>query len=121
LVDSEQLQQNLKTYQINHLEDVLSATQFKAGFNENIALITNIAVQTNAHLLGLGKSVEVKAIKEKNKEERRTAPKRVRKGSEVQTGAGQMEKFLEEAAAQKGTLVMVAPGHPLGSTAANGL
>ena len=63
LVDSEQLQQNLKTYQINHLEDVLSATQFKAGFNENIALITNIAVQTNAHLLGLGKSVEVKAIK----------------------------------------------------------
>ena len=63
LVDSEQLQQNLKTYQINHLEDVLSATQFKAGFNENIALITNIAVQANAHLLGLGKSVEVKAIK----------------------------------------------------------
>ena len=53
LVDSEQL----------HLEDVLSATQFKAGFNENIALITNIAVQANSHLLGLGKSAEVKAIK----------------------------------------------------------
>ena len=39
LVDSEQLQQNLNSYQINHLEDVLNATQFKAGFNENIALI----------------------------------------------------------------------------------
>ncbi|WP_288401543.1 leucyl aminopeptidase [uncultured Acinetobacter sp.] len=63
LVDSEQLQQNLNSYQINHLEDVLNATQFKAGFNENIALITNIAVQANAHLLGLGKSAELKATK----------------------------------------------------------
>ena len=36
LVDSEQLQQNLNRYQINHLEDVLNATQFKASFNENI-------------------------------------------------------------------------------------
>lgn len=63
LVDSEQLQQNLNRYQINHLEDVLNATQFKAGFNENIALITNIAIQANAHLLGLGKSAELKATK----------------------------------------------------------
>lgn len=63
LVDSEQLQQNLNSYQINHLEDVLNATQFKAGFNENIALITNITVQANSHLLGLGKSAELKATK----------------------------------------------------------
>ncbi|WP_332605846.1 MULTISPECIES: leucyl aminopeptidase [Acinetobacter] len=63
LVDSEQLQQNLNTYQINHLEETLNATQFKAGFNENLALIANIAVQANAQLLGLGKSAELKATK----------------------------------------------------------
>ena len=48
LVDSEQLQQNLNRYQINHLDDVLNATQFKAGFNENITLITNIAGTANS-------------------------------------------------------------------------
>ncbi|EPF75177.1 putative cytosol aminopeptidase [Acinetobacter gyllenbergii] len=63
LVDSEQLQQNLNTYQINHLEEILKATQFKAGFNENLPLIANIAVQANAQLLGLGKSAELKATK----------------------------------------------------------
>ncbi|MCU4581947.1 leucyl aminopeptidase [Acinetobacter gyllenbergii] len=63
LVDSEQLQQNLNTYQINHLEETLKATQFKAGFNENLPLIANIAVQANAQLLGLGKSAELKATK----------------------------------------------------------
>ncbi|QHH93349.1 leucyl aminopeptidase [Acinetobacter gyllenbergii] len=63
LVDSEQLQQNLNTYQINHLEEALNATQFKAGFNENLPLIANIAVQANAQLLGLGKSAELKATK----------------------------------------------------------
>ncbi|NIE97572.1 leucyl aminopeptidase [Acinetobacter sp. Tr-809] len=63
LVDSEQLQQNLNIYQINHLEQVLDATQFKASFNENLALIANIAIQANAQLLGLGKSTELKATK----------------------------------------------------------
>ncbi|CAM4436324.1 hypothetical protein F901_01318 [Acinetobacter dispersus] len=63
LVDSEQLQQNLNIYQINHLEEVLNATQFKAGFNESLALIANISVQANAQLLGLGKSAELKATK----------------------------------------------------------
>ena len=63
LVDSEQLQQNLNAYQINQLDDILNATQFKAGFNESLPLIANIAVQPNAQLLGLGKSAELKAIK----------------------------------------------------------
>ncbi|UUM27971.1 leucyl aminopeptidase [Acinetobacter colistiniresistens] len=63
LVDSEQLQQNLNTYQINHLEETLNTAQFKAGFNENLTLIANIAVQANAQLLGLGKSTELKATK----------------------------------------------------------
>ena len=58
LVDSEQLQQNLNAYQINQLDDILNATQFKAGFNESLPLIANIAVQPNAQLLGLGKSAE---------------------------------------------------------------
>ena len=38
LVDSEQLQQNLNSYQIKDLEESITATQFKAGFNENLAL-----------------------------------------------------------------------------------
>ena len=63
LVDSEQLQQNLNAYQINQLDDILNATQFKAGFNESLPLIANIAVQPNTQLLGLGKSAELKAIK----------------------------------------------------------
>lgn len=63
LVDSEQLQQNLKTYQINQLEDIIQATQFKAGFNESLPLIANIAAQPYAQLLGLGKSAELKSIK----------------------------------------------------------
>ena len=63
LVDSEQLQQNLQTYQINHLENILTASQFKAGFNENLPLIANINEHLHAQLLGLGKSNELKAIK----------------------------------------------------------
>ena len=63
LVDSEQLQQNLNSYQINHLDEVLQATQFKAGFNESLPLITHLAIQTHTQLIGLGKSTEVKANK----------------------------------------------------------
>ncbi|MFV5190757.1 MULTISPECIES: leucyl aminopeptidase [Acinetobacter] len=63
LVDSEQLQQNLNTYQINHLDDILNASQYKAGFNDNLPLLANISVQANAQLLGLGKSDELKATK----------------------------------------------------------
>ncbi|QNH51038.1 leucyl aminopeptidase [Acinetobacter venetianus] len=63
LVDSEQLQQNLNSYQIKDLEESITATQFKAGFNENLALIAKIATQPNAQILGLGKSNELKAIK----------------------------------------------------------
>ena len=63
LVDSALLQQNLKTYQINQLEDILKATQFTAGLNETLPLIANVALQSNTQLLGLGKAEELKANK----------------------------------------------------------
>lgn len=63
LVDSALLQQNLKTYQINQLEDILQATQFTAGLNETLPLIANVALQSNTQLLGLGKAEELKANK----------------------------------------------------------
>lgn len=63
LVDSEQLQQQLNSYKINQLEEILTATQFKAGFNENLPLIAQVTAQNNTQLLGLGKTTELKAIK----------------------------------------------------------
>ena len=63
LVDSEQLQNNLNRYQINQLQDVLSATQYKAGLNESLPLIANLTVQAHSQLLGLGKVEELKATK----------------------------------------------------------
>ena len=38
LVDSEQLQSNLNTYQINNLESILTATQFKANVRFDLIL-----------------------------------------------------------------------------------
>ena len=63
LVDSEQLQHGTKSYKINNLDNLISATQFKAVFNENLPLIAQIEVQSNAQLLGLGKSNELKPNK----------------------------------------------------------
>ena len=63
LVDSEQLQQSTKSYKINNLDNLISATQFKAAFNENLPLIAQIEEQANAQLLGLGKSNELKPNK----------------------------------------------------------
>ncbi|MCH7308834.1 leucyl aminopeptidase [Acinetobacter sp. NIPH 1852] len=63
LVDSEQLQQQLNSYKINQIEEILTATQFKAGFNENLPLIAQVTAQNNTQLLGLGKTTELKAIK----------------------------------------------------------
>ncbi|HAK16676.1 MAG TPA: leucyl aminopeptidase, partial [Acinetobacter junii] len=63
LVDSEQLRQSTKSYKINNLDNLISATQFKAAFNENLPLIAQIEEQANAQLLGLGKSNELKPNK----------------------------------------------------------
>ena len=42
LVDSEQLQQSAATYQINKFEEITTATQYKAGLNETLALVGNV-------------------------------------------------------------------------------
>ncbi len=63
LVDSEQLQTNLNSYQISQLEEVLTATHFKASFNESLALIAKVAEHSNTQLLGLGNAAELKATK----------------------------------------------------------
>ena len=63
LVDSEQLQQNLNAYQINQLDDILECPQLKLVLMKILPLITNIAVQSNAHLLGFGKKCRIKSHK----------------------------------------------------------
>ena len=62
LVDSEQLDLSLNQYKISNLENILTTTQFKASFNEHLALIAQLDLQANSQLLGLGKSTEVKPI-----------------------------------------------------------
>ncbi|RKW99702.1 leucyl aminopeptidase, partial [Corynebacterium diphtheriae] len=59
LVDSEQLQQSAATYQINKFEEITTATQYKAGLNETLALVGNVPASTNACLVGLGKTAEL--------------------------------------------------------------
>ncbi|MCG9515336.1 leucyl aminopeptidase [Acinetobacter pittii] len=63
LVDSEQLQSNINTYQINNLESVLTATQFKGNFNETLPLFGQVSNQPHSQLLGLGKTAELQAVK----------------------------------------------------------
>lgn len=63
LVDSEQLQSNLNTYQINNLESILTATQYKANFNETLPLFGQLSTQPHSQLLGLGKAAELQAVK----------------------------------------------------------
>ncbi len=62
-VDAEQLQTAATTYQINELETLIEATQFKAGFNENLPLLGKIAAAPNAALIGLDKAAELKPAK----------------------------------------------------------
>ncbi|MFW1886553.1 leucyl aminopeptidase, partial [Acinetobacter nosocomialis] len=63
LVDSEQLQSNLNTYQITNLESILAATQYKANFNETLPLFGQLSTQPPSQLLGLGKAAELQAVK----------------------------------------------------------
>ncbi len=63
LVDSNSIQNAQTTYQINDFQQAIDATQFKASFNDSLALIGKIAVQPNSALVGLGKAEELKAAK----------------------------------------------------------
>ena len=63
LVDSEQQQIVKTTYQINDLDSLAQATQFKAGFNEISPLIGKVPAQLNSTLIGLDKATELKAAK----------------------------------------------------------
>ncbi len=62
-VDSENLQSASTTYNINNLDQLTQATQYKASLNEALALIGNIPAQANAALIGLDKASELKPAK----------------------------------------------------------
>ena len=66
LVDSEQPQSNINTYQINNLESVLTATQFKGNFNETLPLFGQISNQPHSQLLGLGKQPNFRRLSSLN-------------------------------------------------------
>lgn len=63
LVDSENIQQAQSTYQINNLDEIVEATQFKAGFNETLPLIGVIAQQANSLFIGIDKASALKSTK----------------------------------------------------------
>lgn len=63
LVDSENIQQAQSTYQINNLDKIVEATQFKAGFNETLPLIGVIAQQANSLFIGIDKASALKPTK----------------------------------------------------------
>ena len=63
LVDSEQLQQASTTYEINDLNNLIEAAQFKAGLCESLALIGKVATCANTTLIGLDKAAEIQPAK----------------------------------------------------------
>ena len=63
LVDSENTQQLTNSYQINDLNNLVEAAQFKAAFNETLSLIAQIPTSPNAALLGIGKAAELQTAK----------------------------------------------------------
>ncbi len=63
LVDSENTQHLANAYQINDLNNLIEATQFKAAFNETLSLIGQIPTSPNAALVGVGKAAELQAAK----------------------------------------------------------
>ena len=63
LVDSENTQHLANAYQINDLNNLIEATQFKAVFNETLSLIGQIPASPNAALVGVGKAAELQAAK----------------------------------------------------------
>lgn len=63
LVDAEHLENAAAAYQVNELENLIAATQFKASLNENLPLIGKITAAPNAALIGLDKTAELKPAK----------------------------------------------------------
>ena len=63
LVDSEHVQNANSTYQINNLDSIIEATQFKASLNENLPLIGQLNQTANSALIGLGKAADLQAPK----------------------------------------------------------
>lgn len=63
LVDSENTQHLANAYQINDLNNLIEATQFKAAFNETLSLIGQIPTSPNTALVGVGKAAELQAAK----------------------------------------------------------
>ena len=61
LVDSENTQHLANAYQINDLNNLIEATQFKAAFNETLSLIGQIPTSPNAALVGVGKAAELQS------------------------------------------------------------
>ena len=59
LVDSEQLQNTTATYQINNLDTLIEASQFKAALAESLSLIGQVSQSSHAALIGLGKVAEL--------------------------------------------------------------
>ncbi|OTG67245.1 leucyl aminopeptidase [Acinetobacter silvestris] len=63
LVDADNLKQSQSTYKINDLDDLISATLFKASLNEVLPLIGKIAGHANSSLIGLDQAAEFKPAK----------------------------------------------------------
>lgn len=63
LVDSEQLQNTTSTYQINNLDRLIEASQFKGALAESLSLIGQVSQSSHAALIGLGKVAELQPAK----------------------------------------------------------
>ena len=63
LVDSDHTSQLNSSYNINDLDQLFAATQFKSGLNEVLPLIGKLDVQANSSLIGLDKATDLKPAK----------------------------------------------------------
>ena len=63
LTNTETLTETVAQYQINDLNKILTATQFKSGLNESLALIGQIPTSTNSYLLGLDQATDLQGAK----------------------------------------------------------
>ena len=63
LVDSEQLQKAATAYEINDLNTLVEAAQFKAGLSESLPLIGKVAACNNSALIGIDKAAEIQPAK----------------------------------------------------------
>ncbi len=61
LINAEQTQQLAASYAIDNFEQIIEASQFKAGVAESLALIAQIPQVPHASLIGLGQVAELKA------------------------------------------------------------